>query len=99
MTNEKQLLQKEAQTKNQAKIIQIIEALGVIESTEIEVDEERVHLSWKGKDSEFIDILFNKGGKVSFINDETPTSFDIEVGSFIGESLYNYITKRECIGR
>jgi len=93
---DEELLDREQRTKNQAKVMRLIKDLSNLEDTEIEVDENRVHLLWKGKNSEeVIDIMLNKNGNVLFSTNETPSPLDLSIGSFMGLEFYNMIVKRK----
>lgn len=89
---EEELLDREQHVKNQAKIIQIIKDLPNLNNVDTEVDENRIHMLWNGKnEGEFIDVFFDKSGKVLFTNDETPFPMELDIGLFMGEELYRYV--------
>jgi hypothetical protein len=90
---EEQLLEKEQEGKNVAKMIQIIKDLPKLENTDIEVDENHIHLSWK-REKDLIDIIFNKQGDVTYQDQSTSFPLNINIGPFMGESLHKFVVTR-----
>jgi hypothetical protein len=92
---EYELLDREQQTKNQAQVIRMIKSMPKLQNTDIEVDENRVKLLWKGDNEDFVNITFTKKGEVFMTTEEEDSSVYLDIGPFMGEELYNYVTRRK----